>query len=172
MNDAIRDRLLKLLTLADRGIGGEKTNARKALEAAMRKHGVAMSDLTEAEPKMRAFKYRGVVEHRLLGQIMVAVCGAKTIIYTSRVKRATLLAKMTPEQRIEIELLWTAHRRQFLTESSLLFSAYLHRHKLFPRDGESIDEEPTQEQRDRIRRMVLMMAGMEPVEVRKQLCTG
>jgi hypothetical protein len=138
----------------------------------MRKHGVAISDLTDSEPEMRAFKYRGSVERRLLVQIITTVCGAKILIYHSRRQRATLLAEMTQEQRIEIELLWTAHRRQFRTETDLLFSAYLHRHRLFPRDGESIDDEPTQEQRDRLRRMMLMMAGMEPVEVRNQLCAG
>lgn len=169
MNDDLKSRLHKLLALAERGVGGEATNAKAALESALQKNGLTLQDIMDENRVMHGFCWKGKLERRLLAQIIATVCGAKTALFLSRNE---LLAKMTPGERIEIELLWTAHRRQVKKESELFYSAYLHRHRLFPEDGEKSDEELTPEQEEELERIATMMMGMKRINVRKELCTA
>lgn len=172
MNDAIKDRLQKLLALAERGVGGEATNAREALASALRKNGLTIEDMADETRTLHGFVWNGKDERRLLAQIMVTVCGANVELFTSRIEQRKILAKMTQHEMVEIELLWTAHRRQLKKEMDLLYSAYLHRHRLFPRDGKQRDDDLTPEEQQRLKRMAMMMMGMAEVTVRRQLCTG
>lgn len=167
-NASLIARLKKLLALAERGVGVEKVNATVALEAAMRKHNLTMFDLCESSRERHVFKWRGETERKLLLQIIVTVCGSEVRVFRAK-RGCQYVVPVTQQERVEIEVLWSAHRRQLKNEMALFFSAYLHRHELFPSDGESHDSPLTQEEADRIKRMALMMSGMADVTVRKQL---
>jgi hypothetical protein len=169
MNDTLRMKLMKLLALAERGVGGEAVNARALLESALKKHGIALDDLTDGQRKMQRFTFKGLHEERILIQIMVTVCGSKTKVYGRKGARA-LFAEMTQEQVVETEMLWAAHRTQFKKEMDILISAYIHKQNLFPRDVEKVEKEMTPEDLERLERIVQMMMGIQTVEIRRQLC--
>lgn len=170
INDALKIRLMKLLALAERGVGGEVPNARAALEAALSKNGLALEDLMDESRAMHEICWKSQIEKKLLVQIMATVCGAGVELFKSRSAPKKVLAKLTQREKVEIELLWTAHRRQLKKEMDLFYSAYLHRHELFPRDAEKRGDLTPEEER-RMRRMAMMMMGMADVTVRKQLCS-
>lgn len=170
MCDAVRMRLLKLMALAERGIGGERENAKAALEAALAKHGLKLEDLFDGVQKRADFAYRGDFERRLLVQVLATVCGHGVTIYRSRLARGMLAVMVTDEQCVEIEMLWTRHRKNLKSELDLFFSAYVHRQKLFPKDGPQHEAEiMTAEEQERLYRMMAMMQGIERVIVRKQI---
>lgn len=51
--DRIIDKLKKLLALAERGEQGEAENARRLLEAELRKHGLTFDDIREENKRTR-----------------------------------------------------------------------------------------------------------------------
>lgn len=166
-------RLKKLLTLAQRGVGGEAENARVALEAALRKHGLTIDDLDDGVKRRRSFSYRGAWERSLIHQIIATVCGVDTQFFVPVNRSSRLYVDATQEQIIQIELLWEAHRASFKKEVDLLLSAYIHRQHLFPSDAPKADEtNMTPEELENIERMAMMMQGIKRVSIRRQLREG
>ena len=53
--ERITDKLRKLLALAERGCGGEAENAKRLLEAQLRRYGMTLEDLLNEGKKKRAF---------------------------------------------------------------------------------------------------------------------
>lgn len=77
-----KDLVHKLKALAEKGVGGEKINARKKLEALMQKNGITEDELDEQTLIECVFDYSSVRERRLLGQIAYKVLDSKRNIYT------------------------------------------------------------------------------------------
>lgn len=76
--DRIIDKLKKLLALAERGEQGEAENARRLLEAELRKHGLTFDDIREENKRTRMFKYNSNEERTLLIQVLVNYLGSKS----------------------------------------------------------------------------------------------
>ena len=57
--EEILDKLVKLKALADRGVGGEKTNAQAFLDATMKKHGYTLDDVKKHKAKLDGNSYSG-----------------------------------------------------------------------------------------------------------------
>ena len=64
MSDKIHIKLIKLLALAERGVGGEKVNAQRMLEKLMKRHGIEMSDLAGEKIETRWFRFKGSLEKK------------------------------------------------------------------------------------------------------------
>jgi hypothetical protein len=172
MTPESRLRLVKLLALADRGIGGEATNARRILESALGRHGLTIDDLGRAERSDCSWGYKGAHEKKLLGQIIATVMGSDVTIH-KYIRGSRLGACCTAEERVRIEILWTAHRRQLRKEMELMLVAYIHAQGLFPKDASTrCDDDLTEEEARRLERMVKMMKGIERVHVHMQLACG
>jgi len=169
MNTEAKSRLVKLLALAQRGIGGEAVNARKMLESALQRTGLTVDDLDDGKRSDQAWNFRGALERKLLGQILWTVLGNGGVVYKYR-RGSKLGGEVTPEERVRIDLLWSAHRRALRKEVDLLFSAYIHAQRLFPKDApEAEDRELTEDEQKRLERMAAMMMGIERVHVHLQL---
>lgn len=76
--DRIIDKLKKLLALAERGERGEADNARRLLEAELRRHGLTLEDICDDNKKKRIFKYNSNEERTLLIQVLVNYLGSKS----------------------------------------------------------------------------------------------
>jgi len=172
MNTEAKSRLVKLLALAQRGIGGEAVNARKLLESALQRAGLTVADLGDGKRSDQAWAFRGTVERQLLGQIIWTVLGNGGVVYKHRRGRK-LSGIVTPEERVRIDMLWTAHRRALRKELDLLCSAYIHAQRLFPKDAPEAEErELTEDEQKRLERMAAMMMGIERVHVHLQLSSA
>ncbi len=167
-----RLRLVKLLALAERGVGGEAANARRILESALVRLGLTIDDLGGAERSDCSWCYKGAHEKKLLGQIIATAMGYDVTIHRY-IRGSRLGACCTPEERVRIEILWTAHRRQLRKEMELMLSAYIHAQGLFPKDASPRNaEDLTDEEARRLERMWKMMKGIERVQVHMQLAVG
>ncbi len=169
MSEEIMERIKKLQELAARGVGGEKVNARIMLERAMLKYGVTENELSSETKAETWFKYSGKWQRALLIQIIAYVCGDKIDVYGPGTKESKIMAKITPGQHIEIELLFDAHKRAYAKEEEIFFRAYIQKNRLFPQDAEPTEREYTQEQIEELRKMIKIMDGIDRVHVRKQI---
>ena len=169
MNTEAKSRLVKLLALAQRGIGGEAVNARKMLESAMTRAGLTLDDLADGKRSDQAWSFCGSTERKLLGQILWTVLGNDRTVFKYRGGRR-LGAEVTPEERVRIDMLWSAHRRSLRKEIDLLFRAYIHAQRLFPKDApKAEDRELTEDEQRRLERMAAMAMGIERVHLHPQL---
>lgn len=80
---------------------------------------------------------------------------------------------MTKAQAAEVDVLWSAHRRQWAKELEALMIAYVHKQDLFPKADKEADR-PEQESMDQeqLERIAMLMMGMRTVHARKCLATG
>lgn len=170
--DSVIERLKKLLALAERGVGGEAVNARELLDAAMQRHGISMDRLCDDVKRECSWPYKAAWERDLLVQVIFCVCGAEAAVFRVRFSQEVCV-RCTVEQRIEIDVLWHAHRKRFAEEQKIFFDAYIHAQRLFARDDKRrMDRKLSAEEENRLDRMARMMMGIDPLIVSKQLCAA
>lgn len=150
-----KDLLRKLKALAEKGVGGEKINARKKLEALMQKNGITEDELDEETIIECVFDYSSVRERRLLGQIA----------YGRRKRRFG--CKATLAQKIEIEFLFDFYKRLYKREEEFFFDTFIQKHELYGRleDG----EEPERLSKQDAIKMGALMQGMSDEAPRRQI---
>ena len=166
----VHEKLMKLLALAARGEGGERANAQAKLESMMRKHGVTIEDLKGEHARMEWFKhFRGVLEKKLMYQVIASVCGRDIDTWMSKKKRGRIGVIVTKAQQVEIELKYAAYVASLQKELEITYKAFVHTNEIFcsnevdfPASRDPIDLEE-------LKRLAMAMAGMKPVEVRQAL---
>lgn len=167
----IREKMRKLLELAQRGVGGEKDNAMALLNRALQKHGLRITDLDDTLKKKSWFCYRGGLEKTLLHQIIVAVSDRDvTDVYVRPGKSGSNGFMLTPDQAAEAELRWRIYRRAFREEQDLLLHAFIQKNRIFPATAAPGSEEPrSKEEQSRIERMLKMSEGVRNVPIRREI---
>lgn len=171
MNHKTKDKLLKLLALYKRGVGGEKENAKAMLDRILAEHGMTMADIDdEAINKVEVtFSYNEKEAKILFIQVVARVCGADHTISRYRNSR-TLSVEVTPAQKAEIlvmnDVLWAAYR----DERKNLMNAFIIKHRVWDENaGRDEEIEITPEQREAQERAVRMARGLQDVELTKRL---
>lgn len=168
-----KDLLRKLKALAEKGVGGEKINARKKLEALMQKNGITEDELDEETAIECLFNISGIRERRLLMQIIYKVLDSKSNIYirsdhvgNGRRKR-WIGCRATIAQKIEIEFLFDFYKRLYKREEEFFFDTFIQKHELYGRleDG----EEPERLSKQDAIKMGALMQGMSDEAPRRQI---
>lgn len=70
MNTEIKDKIAKVLELANRGIDGEKAAAQKALDRLMKKYDLSDEDLSRIKLARYYFKYKTELDKKLFCQLI------------------------------------------------------------------------------------------------------
>jgi len=167
--DQIKQRLAKLLALAERGVGGEAHNAREILQRTLAEHELTIADICDEAKTLRRFSHPGGLQLRLLCQILVTVCGKDRPFFVPRHKKKTgISVEMTNAEYVEASMLLSVHKKKLKDEVDLFFSAYVHKFHLFPPDaGKETVSDPAAI--ERLERMAQMMMGISNVSIHKQL---
>lgn len=167
-NSHILQKLKKLLTLANEGIGGEKVNARERLETLMRKHGVSLEELGEEKREIQWFRpARGHFEKKLLYQVMAAVCGIRST-WSHPKRKGQIGLEITTAEHIEIDLRYSAYLAGLKTEMDVCYRAFVHTNKIFHPDAPKSDSPMDDEE---MVRLGMAMLGMTPVKIHQALPT-
>lgn len=174
--DRIIDKLKKLLALAERGERGEADNARRLLEAELKRHGLTLDDICSERMTSRTFKYSSKEECTLIVQILVNYLGStnkafKDSTYSAR-KREIYIA-LTDMEYIDISGMINFYKAQYRKERKRLIhdmiQAFVHKHHLFDiTPGERSDSEKDIDW-DEVRRILSLSSAMEDITYRKQL---
>ena len=136
----------KLQALAERGVGGEATNAKILLSALCEKYGIDESKLDEEEKQWYEFEMRTSVQ-KLFLQLYVSVYGTterylKEVELWKRGRKKIVKCKFTRAEYIEFSQMWEWHRKNYLAERKrmreLFQIAYYDKFKMYA--SETCDE--------------------------------
>ncbi len=150
----------KLKALAERGIGGEKTNAERMLKDLMRKHGFTIEDIEGEEIDFHELKGVSPEKRKMFYQVGYHVCGQKFKSMDVRRHRKTLFIKCTKAQAIEIEAKLNFFFKLYTEEMEVFYHAFIQRNNIFSEDSKS-DRPKTDEEKEFARRVVEMSGSIK-----------
>lgn len=139
-------KIRKLQALAERGVGGEATNAKILLSALCEKYGIDESKLDEEEKQWYVFEMRTSVQ-KLFLQLYVSIYGTteryfKEVELWKRGRKKIVKCKFTRAEYIEFSQMWEWHRKNYLAERKrmrkLFQIAYYDKFKMYA--SETCDE--------------------------------
>lgn len=139
-------KIRKLQALAERGVGGEATNAKILLSALCEKYGIDESKLDEEEKQWYEFEMRTSVQ-KLFLQLYVSIYGTtgrylKEVELWKRGRKKIVKCKFTRAEYIEFSQMWEWHRKNYLAERKrmreLFQIAYYDKFKMYA--SETCDE--------------------------------
>ena len=151
----------KLQALAERGIGGEQTNAEQLLRKFMAKHGITEANLENPDRERRDF-YMSFEKRELFLHIMSRVMGQNyKNHWEPKNGKYYICTVCTRGEALEMEYMLEWYWRELLKERKILFQAFVRRHELFNQDGEGRAWETlTQKEKDLIRKANLMAGAL------------
>lgn len=142
MTEELKNKLIKLKTLAERGSPGEKDNAAALLKKLCFKYGVSINQIDSLDhSEIRWFRHkRNKFSERLLLQCMYKTLGSGPTKYTHRSiggkAKTEIGVKCTAAEAIEIELDYSFFTACFDTESERLYDMFVQKNDIFPKNGE------------------------------------
>lgn len=179
-NDKVLELAKKLKALADRGIGGERDNAKEQLEKLMNKYGITPEDLEQEEQKDYFFKVPDN-EKWYARKILLQVCGTTCRdikIYGEFTKKmikehflpGNYMVTCTPLEYVEILAKWDFYKKAFLKELPVFFRAFFTANQLLAEPTESEkNEEMTEEEYKEHLRANRMAEGINKQHYKKQI---
>lgn len=163
-----RERVAKLLALAQQGVGGEKTNAETLLRKLLAQHGLTVEDMARDE-QLRVkclVKYNHPYEKKLFMQVVYTVLNGKDWDVHRYNGTRTIFCEVTPMQRAEILLRYELYLRSFKAEIDVLMEAFIMKQRIYPADPSlKSDRQPN----ERERRAMELSRGLQQVDVHTPL---
>ena len=160
MNDKNQELLRKLKALADRGVGGEKENARRILQELLDKYNIAEADLDDDILEEHIFKACGARERTLLIQTCFKVTNGDRQVYSykkGKGSRSEICCSCTKAEAVRIGFEFDFFRELWKDEEDLFFRSFIQKHRIFDnKPGEGKELEPGE-----LARMMGMMAAMQ-----------
>ncbi|MDO4989336.1 MAG: hypothetical protein Q4E45_02410 [Eubacteriales bacterium] len=160
MNDKNQELLRKLKALADRGVGGEKENARRILQELLDKYNIAEADLDDDILEEHTFRACGARERTLLIQTCFRVTNGDRQVYSyqnGKGSRSEICCNCTKAEAVRIGFEFDFFRELWKDEEKMFFLAFIQKHRIFSdKPGEGMELDPGE-----LARMVRMMGVMQ-----------
>lgn len=165
VDETIRERLLKVLRLAQQGVGGEKENAEALLAKLLRKHGLTRADLEEAAGVKRFTRVleltaRNMRERTILIQLIERFVGRDRELGQDKRTHLRLALLVTDAEYAALTIAWEVYRKAWQTAVDDLAQAFIVKHRLWDpvREARAAEDDSPAVMTPEIRR-VLEMAG-------------
>ncbi len=163
--DRIKRRLAKVLALSQKGVGGEKTNARAILEKGLAAHGLTLDDIAGSSDPLQVnvrkwYTYRTKADRTILFQCFFAVMkpGDGSVSYRQFKGKKKIAFDVSVLDHLEIDAMHSYYRRLYVKELETLEAAFLSKHRLF--DG-TRSSEATEMDLEKQMRIMEMMRGLQ-----------
>lgn len=140
--DSIRVRLLKVLRLAQEGVGGERENAETLLAKLLRKHSMTMADLEGAldQPRTRVWLPASDTDERtVLSQLTLKLFGTGRKFWRQS-NNMDLGVDLTPSEHAALLIAWEVYRAAFADARHALVMGFCFKHGLYVAEGASTEE--------------------------------
>lgn len=163
--DSVRARLLKVLRLAQGGVGGERENAAVLLEKLLRKHSMTMADLEGALGQASSqvwFPASDIDERTVLSQLAISLFGTGRK-HWSRTGSTQLGIDVTPSESAALTIAWEVYRAAFLEARHALVLGFCYKHGLFA-SGDETKPDMAPEARARAERAIAFAEALPAVE--------
>lgn len=169
MDAKIKDRLLKILALAQGGVGGEKENAERMLEALCKKHGVTVDELEGRAIDRHWFYVNSKHEKRLLFQIVnlfVDDLKRRSTVWTHKKRSRAVGFELTAGEHAQVKVGFETYKAAWLEQQDLFFSAFIWKNRIWSQRPDDAERpELTPEELERARRIQEMMKAAGKVDV-------
>lgn len=145
--ESIRTRLLKVLRLAQEGVGGERENAEVLLAKLLRKHSMTMADLDGAldQPRSRQWLPASDADERtVLSQLVIKLFGMERKLWT-HTGGTDLGVDVSASEHAALRIAWEVYRAAFAEARHALVLGFCFRHGLYAPQGASSGELSAQE---------------------------
>ena len=175
--ESIKNKLKKLLALAERGVQGEAENARKLLEKLCKEYDVSMEELLD-ENQVKYYRFnigRNAIYKDLFVQCYCKVVQKVSLSY-HQASRSQIEVKMTALQYAELMSLFEWHKANFdkdfedMKKNILL--AYCQKHHLYSDVKLENDRELTADERKRLIKIMFMQESLNDNQYHKLLEQG
>lgn len=177
--ESIKNKLKKLLALAERGVQGEAENARRLLEKLCKEYGVSMEELLD-ENQMKFYRFdigRNAIYKDLFTQCYCKVAQKCSMSFHQE-SRSQISVEMTALQYAELVSLFEWHKSNFnkdledMKQNILL--AYCRKHHLYSdvKPDNDNDRELTADERERLIKIMFMQESLNDNQYHKLLEQG
>jgi hypothetical protein len=156
-SENIRIRLLKVLRLAQQGVGGERDNAEALLAKLLKKHSLTMADLDGSldAPSRRVWLEASDVDERsVLSQLAIRLFGTQRKLWT-QTGSYNLGLDVSPAEKAALEIAWEVYRAAFVEARHALVLGFCFKHDLYA-TGDSDGQPMSEQDRERARRAAAM----------------
>ena len=131
MDEKIKSRLKKLLNLANRGLGGEKKNAKTKLNLLLEKYNLSIDDLENWKKRYEyKARYRTKHERSLIVRIYENIRPEINTYIDFKKKRFCVL-ELSKSEQIEFRLTYEIYRKALRKELERTFKGFLVSQNLF-----------------------------------------
>ena len=140
--ESIRSRLLKVLRLAQEGVGGERENAEVLLGKLLRKHDMTMADLEGSLDQPRAMVWLPASiedERTVLSQLVARLFGTERKIWRHPTAM-DLGIEVTPSEHAALTIAWEVYRAAFAEARHALVMGFCFKHGLYAPAGADASE--------------------------------
>lgn len=135
--------LLKIKTLAEKGVGGEKENAELLLKKLCDKYGITEELISEEQIKCFDISWGTKLEKELAHQVFYSVVGninenKKMYTYTKRKQKGCI--ECTYAEFLEFQAKFNFYKHHLKQDLKIFYSAFVQRNSIFP-DAKLIKQE-------------------------------
>lgn len=168
--DKYIDLAKKLNLLAEKGFGGEKINAEKALDALMKKYNITRDQLDETVRTLELFRVPKD-QRRLFMQVVYSIMGKNNDVRQHRVKKSVIFVNCNKLEYLEIASKFAFYWRAYKKQLDTFYFAFLQTNDIFPNDPDLRvqHEDLSEEEKEKRRRAALMSMAMPAEEYRKEI---
>jgi hypothetical protein len=173
--EKIKEKLLKLQSLAERGYKGEALAAQRALENLLEKYGLTLDDICDDKMEWRWIKAgRGKDLKNILFQCYFQIADSHKSTYKEY--KNEIAFELTNAQYADLMSLFDFHKNQFKKERDKILKnlcrAYISKHEIWNKtdredEGKEVDRKPMDS--ETLHSMLTLINGMEDVSYHKQL---
>lgn len=168
MEKDLLEKIQKLLNLSEKGIGGEKENAKRFLDKLMKKHGVSIDDLNDNKKTILFFKYATEFERLLLNQIIYAVLDEeKHETYGHKDLKKVIGCNVTKEQFIEIKMRFEIYYKSLDGGFMDFYRAFVMKNHIYPPSMKPVEAD--KKKRDQIRKAEILAEGIDKIQILKAI---
>lgn len=168
------ERMKKILALARRGVGGEKTTAEAMLNKLLNKYGMTVADLEGGDhvAMRREFKYTTEYDRRLLRQVVAFVLDTRSFTSWKRTGKKIMLFDLTALQYAEVDIRYTAYRAQLRKElakaTDRIYLAFIHTNDLGVGSNDDVPP-PGDMDLAELEAVMGLMRTMRPIPIHRQI---
>jgi len=157
--DTLIDRLKKIEALASSGVGGERENARKMLNALCRRHGVTIDQLATDKKTFVQFKFSDRYQRALLNSVIAFICKTREVCNYKKGK--SIFFELTVAQQIDAQDCYAHYRKQWSSNLKEVMVAFIHKNRILIPFDQDDDEKQEPIDIDRMNRLVALVQGMD-----------
>ena len=175
--ESIKEKLKKLLALAERGVQGEAKNARRLLEKLCNEYGISIDELLD-ENQVKYYFFdvgRNKTQVDLFSQCYYKVANASRMSY-KQVSRSRIAVEMTAIQYAELVSLFEWHKANFNKDledmKHNILIAYCRKHHLYGDIDSDDSRELTVEEKERLVKILFMQESLNDNQYHKLLEQG